>query len=266
VDGKRPGSCRRFISNTITVPAVPGHLRPKQREDRMNAQCRRKIEMGTRALEFSRAHPDADPGYAAAAAKLEQLMARASEATGAQRSGIVDFRAASARKGELKRTIQSVHLAHLAQVGEEAATENHELGKLFRFKPAAGTLLAFRAAAGTMADEAQANREMLVKYGLSTAVLEEFLQRLAQFDAAVALGNAGRAAHVGATAELDAVAAGIVRAVNVMDGRNRQRFQQEEHLLAEWISASTVLGQRRRVSDSPAPDSESPAGDVRPAA
>jgi hypothetical protein len=232
----------------------------------MNAQCRRKIEMGTRALEFSRAHPDADPGYAAAAAKLEQLMARASEATVAQRSGIVDSRAASARKGELKRTMQSVHIAHLAQVGEEAATENHELGRLFRFKPAAGTFLAFRAAAGTMADEAQANREMLVKYGLSAAVLEEFLQRLAQFDAAVALGNAGRAAHVGATAELDAVAAGIVRAVNVMDGRNRQRFQQEEHLLAEWISASTVLGRRRRVPEAPAPEVTLPEGDVRPAA
>jgi len=266
VGGKRPGSGRRSISKTIMVPAVPGHLRPKQGEECMNAQCRRKIEMGTRALEFSRAHPDADPGYAAAAAKLEQLMARASEATVAQRSGIVDARAASARKGELKRTMQAVHIAHLAQVGEEAATENHELGKRFRFQPAAGTLLAFRAAAGTMADEAQANREMLVKYGLSAAVLEEFLQRLEQFDAAVALGNAGRATHVNATAELDAVAAGIVRAVNVMDGRNRQRFQQEEPLLAEWISASTVVGRRRRVSDNPAPEETPPAGDVRPAA
>jgi hypothetical protein len=232
----------------------------------MNAECRRKIEMGARALEFSRAHPDADPGYAAAAAKLEQLMARAAEAAVGQRSGIVDFRAASARKGELKRTMQSVHIAHLAQVGEEAATENHELGKLFRFKPAAATLLAFRAAAGRMADEAQTNREMLVKYGLSAPVLEEFLHLLGQFDAAVTLGNAGRAAHVNATAELAAVASGIVRAVSVMDGRNRQRFQQEEHVLAEWFSASTVLGRRRRGSDSAAPESEPPAGDVRPAA
>jgi hypothetical protein len=232
----------------------------------MNAQCRLRIEMGTRALEFSRAHPDADPGHAAAAAKLEQLMARASEATVAQRSGIVDVRAASARKGELKRTMQSVHIAHLAQVGEEAATENHELGKLFRFKPAAATLLAFRAAAGTMADEAQANREVLVKYGFSAPVLEEFLHLLGQFDAAVALGNAGRATHVNATAELAAVASGIVRAVNVMDGRNRQRFQQEEHLLAEWVSVSAVPARRRRGSDGPAPESEPPAGDVRPAA
>ena len=41
------------------------------------------------------------------------------------------------------------------------------------------------------------------------------------------------------------MSAGIGRAVRVMDGRNRQRFQQEQSLLAEWISASTVLGQPR---------------------
>jgi hypothetical protein len=63
----------------------------------MNAVSRRKIEMGMRALEFSRAHPDADAGYAVAAAKLEQLVARAAEAATAQRDGIVDVRAASAR-------------------------------------------------------------------------------------------------------------------------------------------------------------------------
>jgi hypothetical protein len=238
----------------------------------MNAQSRRKIEMGTRALEFSRAHPDADPGYAAAAAKLEQLVARASEAATAQRSGIVDVRAASARKGELRRTMLSVHIAHLAQVGREAAVENHELGRIFRFRPTASTFLAFRTAARTMADEAVNHRETLVKHGLSAAVLDEFVQRLDQFDAAVALGNAGRAAHMGATAELRAVAAGIVRAVGVMDGRNRQRFQQEQHLLAEWISASTVLGRPRSVTPGSSPGAPPtsgttpPDGDVRPAA
>ena len=45
----------------------------------MNAVSRRKIEMGVRALEFSRANPDADAGYGVAAAKLEQLVARAHE-------------------------------------------------------------------------------------------------------------------------------------------------------------------------------------------
>jgi hypothetical protein len=62
----------------------------------MNAQSRRKIEMGTRALEFSRAHPDIDAGYGVAAAKLEQLVARAGQIATAQRDGLIHTRAAGA--------------------------------------------------------------------------------------------------------------------------------------------------------------------------
>jgi len=45
----------------------------------MDESTRRKIEMGRRVLEFSRAHPDTDPGYLALVARLERLMARAAE-------------------------------------------------------------------------------------------------------------------------------------------------------------------------------------------
>ena len=117
----------------------------------MNAVSRRKIEMGTRALEFSRAHPDADAGYGVAAAKLEQVVVRAQEAAATQRSGVVDVRAASARKRELRRTMLSVHIAHLAQVGREASQEDHELANTFRFRPVANTYMAFRTAARDMA-------------------------------------------------------------------------------------------------------------------
>ena len=226
--------------------------------------------MGARALEFSRAHPDADPGYAAATAKLEQLVARASEAVTLQRSGIVDARAASARRRELRRML-SVHIAHLAQVGQEASVENHELAKTFRFKPAAQSILAFRSAAGTMAREAEAHRETLVKYGLSAPVLEELGQLLAEFDAAVALGNSGRATHLRATEELKKVAAGISRTVKVMDGRNRQRFKNDSEGLREWIGASTVLGKPRGTPASSQPNdpptgTTPSTGEVRPAA
>ena len=240
----------------------------------MNALSRRKIEMGMRALEFSRAHPDADAGYAVAAAKLEQLVARAREGATVQLEGIVDVHAASARKAELRRTMVTVHMAHLAQVGREAAQEDHELGKTFRPKPGKLSYLAFRTAAGTMAAQAEAHREVLVRHGLAASVLDEFVQRLEQFDAAVALGSAGRAAHRGATADLSVVAAGIVRAVRVMDGRNRQRFAGDAQLLGQWVSASTVLGNPRPVAEEVPGERVGPGGtvpppvggDVRPAA
>jgi hypothetical protein len=108
----------------------------------------------------------------------------------------------------------------------------------------AGTFLAFGAAGRLMATEAAQHREVLVKHGLAATVLEEFVQRLDQFDAAVSPCNAGRTAHRGATAEIKAVAAGIFRAVRVMDGRNRQRFPGDQQSLETWGSAQTV-GRRR---------------------
>lgn len=45
----------------------------------MNEEIRRKLEIGKRALEFARAHPDSNPAYLAAVARLETLLARAAE-------------------------------------------------------------------------------------------------------------------------------------------------------------------------------------------
>src|SRR4051794_15520381 len=123
---------------------MPGQLRPMQQEESMNAQSRRKIEMGRRALEFSRAHPDTEPNSGAVVARLEQLLARAGDVAAAQRDGLIHVRAASTRKQQLRREMLDVPIAHLAEVGRAAAREEHEMGNTFRFKPGASTFLAFR--------------------------------------------------------------------------------------------------------------------------
>jgi hypothetical protein len=45
----------------------------------MDEKTRRILEMGQRALEFCRAHPDSSPEYNATVASLEALLARAEE-------------------------------------------------------------------------------------------------------------------------------------------------------------------------------------------
>jgi hypothetical protein len=230
----------------------------------MNANSRRKIEMGARALEFSRAHPDTEPAMAATVARLEQLLARATATATVQRDGFIHVHAAAARKEELHRQMRAGPIAHLGEVGQAAAREEHELGKTFTFRPNASTSFAFRTAARSMSVAAQEHQELLAKYGLSQAVLDEFLLMLDQFDAAVALGHEGRTAHVGATRELLALAKDIVREVRVMDARNRQRFADQELLLGSWISSSTVLGRPR---PGLVPEGGTPAGgEVKPAA
>jgi hypothetical protein len=258
--------CVRVLSQFIIIASagMPGHPPADAQEECMNGDSRRKIEMGTRALEFSRAHPDTEPGTATAVARLEQLLAQARETAAVQRDGLIHVRAASARKQELRRQMLAVPIAHLAEVGRAAAREEHELGKTFRFKPGASTFLAFRTAARSMASAAQTHREVLLNHGLSQSVLDEFVQMLEQFDAAAALGNEGRTAHVGATRELRLAASEIVRAVRVMNGRNRQRFADQGQQLGSWINASSVLGTPR---PGVVPEGGTPAGgEVRPAA
>lgn len=224
----------------------------------MNAKSRRRIEMGTRALEFSRAHPDESPGYAAALTRLEELLDRAEELADRQRDGILQVRASTARKRELRVAMRKAHLAHLAKVARIAAREVPELAQKLTLRPGTRTYLAFRTAARGMAAEAQSRKEVLVKHGLAESVLVNLAQTLDQFDAAVESGVTGRQTHVGASAELQAVADEIFQIVQVMDGLNRYRFMNDLELLAVWDSASSVLAAPKTT---PKPD-----GEIRPAA
>ena len=89
----------------------------------MNRRINSRLDMGHRALEFSRAHPMESPGYATALQELEELLARADQLAREQRRGTAEVRAATARKDELKRSIRRSQLVHIAGVAERAAKE-----------------------------------------------------------------------------------------------------------------------------------------------
>jgi hypothetical protein len=54
----------------------------------MRAESRRNLEMATRAMEFSRAHPFSDASEAGMIAKLEERIARADALIKQQRTGL----------------------------------------------------------------------------------------------------------------------------------------------------------------------------------
>jgi hypothetical protein len=233
----------------------------------MNAKSRRKIEMGKRALEWSRAHPDASPGYAAAVSRLEDRLNRADQLAEQQRVGILEVRRATVRKRELRRTMKQAHLDHLASVAEVASTEDPELAEKFVLPRRVNTYLAFRTAARGLAAEAESRKELLVKHGLSETVLQGLTQSLDEFDTVVEQGTQGRAAHVGASTELDTVANEVVQVVNVMDGLNRFRFGKDGELLAAWENVSNVLATPRPAPAKPGSNGGPSTGnEVRPAA
>lgn len=220
----------------------------------MKAKTRRKLEMGARALIFSRLHPDPSDGYAALLARLEDCLTRGMQLIDQQREGILEVRTTSARKRDLCRTLRRAHLAHLIRVARMAARDVPELGQKFVLWRGTIPYLTFQAVAHGMAAEAERHKSVMVKYGLADTLLKSLAQSLQQFDDAVERGNEGRRAHVGASAGLDLVADEVVRIVKAMDGLNRVRFAPDSGLWASWQSASHVIATPRS------------AGDVRPAA
>jgi hypothetical protein len=224
----------------------------------MKTVTRRKLETGIRVLNFSRTHPDQSEGYASEVNRLEGLLARATQLAEQQRVGIGDVRTATRQKNKLRKLIRRSHLKHLARVAE-AVTEMPELAQKFVLPPAHTSYLAFRTAAGGMAAEALAHKEVMVKHGLVESVLDGLLKALAQFDEALMRGTNGRQAHIGASAELGVVGDQVMHRVEVMDGLNRTRFADDAESLAAWESVSNVFGPVHPSEEKPAsPEKSTP--------
>ncbi len=211
----------------------------------MNTRTRRRLEMGARALEFSRAHPDDSPGYTGAVAELEQLLVRADQLARQQVDGISAVRAASQRKKNLSRSIRQRQLVHVARAVERASQEMPQLAQKFTLARGYLPYQAFRTLARTIATEAEQHKELLIKHGLVERVLQSLVESLDQFDQAVAQGAEGRRVHIGAGVELDVVADEAVQIVKVHDGLNRFRFADDPDLFRAWQAASNVIGPPR---------------------
>lgn len=232
----------------------------------MKATIRRTIEMSNRVLNFSRAYPDPSPGYSAALTRLEKSLAEADVLAARQRDGINAVRSATTQKRALRRRMRRTQLVHLARVAESAAAEAPDLVQKFRLTREAVPYLAFRTAARGMSAEAQNRKEVLVKHGLLDSVLQSLSQSLDQFDQAVEQGTDGRRAHVGASAELDALAEELIQIVRLMDGLNRYRFANDPESLAQWESARNVVGPPRSDGKATLPDTAPQGGQIKPAA
>jgi hypothetical protein len=197
----------------------------------------------------------------------------------AQRSGRLNKTAGAADKKALRQEILSGPVAALAAVAARARKDYREVAMQFRYKPGRQTYVAFEGAIRTMQASAEANKKLLVRYGLSEAVLVELGTLLDRFARARELCDQGRVAHKAATQQLDELAQELGSVIRTMDARNRLRYKENRQLLEQWIAASTVLGNRGPgVSGEPAQPVQGPAarqpvggtpaagGEVRPAA
>jgi hypothetical protein len=208
----------------------------------MKAVVRRKFEMATRVVEFSRAHPSTDASQDGVVAKLEDRIARADALITQQRAGLIGVHAATARRKELRRGLQFQLLRYLIRVGEAAAKVKPELAMRFEL-PSLGTALKpFLSSVKAMLALAETEREFLISVGLSELALTDLKREVAEYEESIEAGHAGRRAHVGASADLGVVASDVLSLVGMLDGLNRHRFRNDAELLAAWESVSKVAG------------------------
>jgi hypothetical protein len=233
----------------------------------VNRRTETRLDMGQRALEFSRAHPSDSSGYATAVQQLEEQLARTTQLADEQRRGIAEVRTATIEKERHRRAIRRGHLVHISGVAQRAAIEDPELAQKFDLPRIPNRGLAFRAAARAMIELAEQRKELLSKYGLVEEALQNARQSIDQLDQVVERGAEGRRVHIGASASLEVAANEAVRLVKILDGYNRFRFGGDPNLLAGWIAAINVIGPAKSggLAETPS-ENPPPGGQIKPAA
>ena len=224
----------------------------------MNALLRRRLEMAARVRDFLRAHKTDAVGEGLGLAKLEELIQRAEVLVAQQRGGVVVTRAATQQRDKLRRALLSKLLLYLRAVGAVAAKQNPELAVQFQLPPANASHQALLTVVRGMLEKATAQKELFVSRGMSPMLLEALAGALGEFEKTLEASREGRRNHVGASADLKAVAAEIKEQVRVLDGLVRFRFGENAELMGAWASARNVLGPFKAKVEPEAGDSQTP--------
>ena len=226
----------------------------------MNAQVRRRLEMAARVRDFLRAHQLDGVGEGLGLAKLEQLLEHAENLATQQRVGVAVERSAVKQRQELRRALQPRILGYLSAVGAVVGTQNAELAEQFRMPSANSTHQALLTRSRAILERATAQKELLVKLGMSEQVLDELTTALGQYEDTLQATSAGRREHVGARADLRAVATAISKQIRLLDKVVQYRFGDNAELMGAWESARNVAGsfQTKNESQTEAGGSETP--------
>ena len=83
----------------------------------MNGDVRRTFEMIARAVNFSDAQPDTDPGHLVSVERLKQVKVQMEQVAAMQRAGLIDVHTGAVEKRRLRREMLAGPIAHLTEVG-----------------------------------------------------------------------------------------------------------------------------------------------------
>jgi hypothetical protein len=208
----------------------------------MKTEIGRKLDALDRVLAHCAANPYDDPGFNAVVAKLQEGVKRAKALTAQQLDGTRNDRAAAVQKRTLRAAVHRDFLITLARSAVTASEEEAGLEAIFKLPRIAGQFKLWHLAAERMAAEAEMRKELLSRHGFSGAKIAGLKAALVEFEVALNRRVTSVSAHVGATADLDAVMATNMAQVKILDGLNVSRFSADPEALAAWESARNFFG------------------------
>ncbi len=206
----------------------------------MEAKLRLKLDMAERVRDFCQAHPGTATQYTDTMARLEERLSRAQALATQHVSARIERHASSGTRQQLQRTLVETPLKDLVRIARAASGSNAELARRFTLPRSTANKTAFLAQARALAEEANAQKALFVSYGMAEGFLEELTAGIDAYAKADHSSHDGRAAQVGALADLKKVARELMALVKQLDAMNQVRFKGDQELLAAWMSVSNV--------------------------
>lgn len=231
----------------------------------MDIRTRKHIERSLRVVDFARQHPSDLPGYQDALGRLQEGLGRVAEAAAEEFGKRRAVTAAIAKREALRREI-TAELRILAGLARTAGVESVGTPIVLRYPGPKQNQVEFVAGARRVLDEATAQEELLLKYGLPAGHLDRTRAGLEQLeDLQRERDEAGRT-HVGARLRLFKVVGDMRWVVEQLHSINLFRFRNQPDLLGMWRSARSLRLSGRRRGDEAGSEEEVPSAESLTAA
>ncbi len=227
--------------------------------------------MAVRVRDFCDTNPSADPSFVSVFGRLKEAISRMVALGSQQVSGILSRHASTLNRREIRRRLRNDLLRHLVTIARDAAADKPGLGDKFEIPGHNLSSARFYAASKAMLDLGVAEKELLIKHGLSDKLLDDLAAAVVEFEGSITATNTSREDHVAARAELQKVSEDVLQLVAMMNGINRYRFRNQPHLLVAWETAKHVVtGPQPKAPATPAqpaqPGTTGQAEEVKPSA
>jgi hypothetical protein len=206
----------------------------------MSIRIARIIDMVLRVLGFLHANPADDLAWQAALRRLEDCARKLQALAAQERTGHITAEAAAVTKEDLRAKLHDflTILARLATLATRADPTMPVRLSLPRRNSGQQTYLNSGRA---VLSEARDQQAVLTEFGMTPEFLGEFESTLNAYEHAIGEKFTGTSAHLGANAEMRALASEIIRLVKVVDAIHRPLFRHDADKRAAWKSSRKVV-------------------------